>query len=61
MKTIDHYHKWVEWSEEDRAHIGKCPAGDDTQCIIQIAFAGSICKCDRLGFGCVVPKSERFF
>ena len=25
MKTGDQYHKWVEWSEEDQAYIGKCP------------------------------------
>jgi len=25
MKTSDQYHKWVEWSEEDQAYIGKCP------------------------------------
>ena len=25
MKTIDQYHKWVEWSEEDQVYIGKCP------------------------------------
>ncbi|NLT72196.1 MAG: pilus assembly protein HicB [Verrucomicrobiaceae bacterium] len=25
MKTTDQYHKWVEWSEEDGAYIGKCP------------------------------------
>ena len=25
MKTIDKYHKWIEWSEEDRVYIGKCP------------------------------------
>ena len=25
MKTIDQYHKWVEWSDEDRTYIGKCP------------------------------------
>ncbi len=25
MKNSDHYHKWVEWSEEDQAYIGKCP------------------------------------
>jgi len=25
MKTIDQYHKWVEWSEEDNAYLGKCP------------------------------------
>ncbi len=25
MKPIDQYHKWIEWSEEDRVYIGKCP------------------------------------
>lgn len=25
MKAIDHYHKWVEWSEADHVYIGKCP------------------------------------
>ncbi|MBF0555948.1 MAG: pilus assembly protein HicB [Nitrospirae bacterium] len=25
MKKSDRYHKWVEWSEEDKAYIGKCP------------------------------------
>lgn len=25
MKTSDQYHKWVEWSEQDRAYLGKCP------------------------------------
>jgi len=25
MKKSDQYHKWVEWSEEDQAYIGKCP------------------------------------
>jgi hypothetical protein len=25
MKTSDHYHKWVEWSEEDKVYVGKCP------------------------------------
>jgi hypothetical protein len=25
VKTSDRYHKWVEWSEEDRGYIGKCP------------------------------------
>ncbi|MCX7015761.1 MAG: pilus assembly protein HicB [Candidatus Sumerlaeota bacterium] len=25
MKTSDRYHKWVEWSKEDQAYIGKCP------------------------------------
>lgn len=25
MKTIDKYHRWVEWSDEDSVYIGKCP------------------------------------
>ncbi len=25
MKTIDKYHMWVEWSDEDQCYIGKCP------------------------------------
>ncbi len=25
MKTADRYHKWVEWSDEDQAYLGKCP------------------------------------
>jgi len=25
MKTTDAYHKWVEWSDEDGAYIGRCP------------------------------------
>jgi len=25
MKVSDQYHKWVEWSDEDAAYIGKCP------------------------------------
>jgi hypothetical protein len=25
VKTSDQYHKWVEWSAEDQAYIGKCP------------------------------------
>ncbi|MDA7632800.1 hypothetical protein N8766_01700 [bacterium] len=25
MKTADQYDKWVEWSDEDRVYIGKCP------------------------------------
>ena len=25
MRTINHYHKWVDWSEEDQTYIGKCP------------------------------------
>jgi predicted RNase H-like HicB family nuclease len=25
MKTIEDYHRWVEWSDEDQVYIGKCP------------------------------------
>ena len=25
MKSVDAYHRWVEWSDEDRVYIGKCP------------------------------------
>ncbi len=25
MKASDHYHKWVEWSEEDHVYVGRCP------------------------------------
>jgi hypothetical protein len=25
MKAEDRYHKWVEWSEEDRCYVGRCP------------------------------------
>jgi predicted RNase H-like HicB family nuclease len=25
MKTADQYHKWVEWSNEEQAYLGKCP------------------------------------
>jgi len=25
MKETDRYHKWVEWSDEDRTYIGRCP------------------------------------
>jgi predicted RNase H-like HicB family nuclease len=25
MKTIDEYHRWVEWSDEDQVYIGRCP------------------------------------
>ena len=25
MKESDKYHKWVEWSEEDKVYLGKCP------------------------------------
>ena len=25
MKTGDQNHKWVEWCEEDRTCLGKCP------------------------------------
>jgi predicted RNase H-like HicB family nuclease len=39
MKPGDRYHKWVEWSDEDQAYIGKCPDlitgihGDDPQAV----------------------------
>ena len=25
MNPANRYHKWVEWSEEDGAYLGKCP------------------------------------
>lgn len=25
MRPSDHYHKWIEWSEEDGVYLGKCP------------------------------------
>ncbi len=25
MKPADRYHKWIEWSQEDAAYLGKCP------------------------------------
>jgi len=25
MKSIDQYHKWIDWSDEDQTYIGKCP------------------------------------
>ena len=25
MKKSDQYHKWIEWSEEDKVYVGKCP------------------------------------
>src|SRR5687768_6002219 len=25
MKTSDQYHKWIEWSQEDKVYVGKCP------------------------------------
>ena len=25
MTKADHYHKWVEWSDEDQTYIGRCP------------------------------------
>ncbi len=25
MRTIDQYHKWVEWSDVDQVYVGKCP------------------------------------
>ena len=45
MKESDQYHKWVEWSEEDHAYIGKCPDlitgihGDDP-----VKLYGELCE-----------------
>lgn len=25
MKLNDRYHKWVEWSDEDKVYLGRCP------------------------------------
>lgn len=25
MKPSDQFHKWVEWSDEDKTYIGRCP------------------------------------
>jgi len=25
MKLIDQYYRWVEWSDEDQAYVGKYP------------------------------------
>jgi hypothetical protein len=25
MKPSDRYHKWVEWSDEGQAYLGRCP------------------------------------
>ena len=25
MKNEDRYHKWVEWSDDDRCYVGRCP------------------------------------
>lgn len=25
MKASDRYHRWIEWSDEDGAYLGKCP------------------------------------
>ena len=25
MTAIDHYHRWVEWSDEDHVYVGRCP------------------------------------
>ena len=41
MRTIDRYHKWIEWSEEDQVYIGRCPDlisgihGDDPQTVFR--------------------------
>lgn len=45
MKKIDQYHKWVEWSEENKTYIGKCPDlitgihGDDP-----VRLYGELCE-----------------
>jgi hypothetical protein len=59
MKAMDRYHKWVEWSNEDKAYIGKCPDvitgihGDDPLVVYQelgdvvqdvISFIGTKCR-----------------
>lgn len=25
MRLSDRYHKWIEWSDEDGAYLGRCP------------------------------------
>jgi len=25
MKLSDRYHKWVEWNDEDKVYLGRCP------------------------------------
>ena len=25
MRASDRYHKWIEWSDEDNAYLGRCP------------------------------------
>ena len=25
MKRTDTFHRWVEWSDEDKTYIGRCP------------------------------------
>ena len=45
MKDSDTYHKWIEWSAEDQAYIGKCPDlitgihGDDP-----VKLYGELCE-----------------
>ncbi len=45
MKTVDQYHKWVEWSDEDQTYLGKCPDlitgihGDDP-----VRLYGELCE-----------------
>lgn len=45
MKDLDRYHKWVEWSEDDKVYIGKCPDlitgihGDDP-----VTLYGDLCE-----------------
>jgi predicted RNase H-like HicB family nuclease len=45
LNTIDNYHKWIEWSEEDQIYLGKCPDlisgihGDDP-----LTLYGELCQ-----------------
>ena len=45
MRISDRYHRWVEWSEEDGAYLGRCPDlitgihGDDP-----VRLYGELCE-----------------
>lgn len=45
MKTSERYHRWVEWSEEDKTYLGRCPDlitgihGDDP-----VRLYGELCE-----------------
>ncbi len=60
MKRSDQYHKWVEWSDEDEAYIGKCPDlitgihGDDPQHAVHPGKGGASGTC-----GALVLKAPR--